>query len=343
MKFLKIRQSTFTALLVILLIIFTLCDLFIGSVKIPVSDFFSIIFANNSTKPEWSVIFFDFRLPKTLAAIFVGSALAVSGLQMQTMFRNPLAGPYILGISAGASLGVAVMVLGFSSYFAVYQSVQMWFGNWALAFAAWFGAGVVLLVVLAVSSRVGDVTTILVLGILFTSAIGALVNILQYFSNQALLKIFVIWTMGSLGGVTKTQLYVFVPSISVGLLCAYFTTKYLDVLLLGENYAKTMGLNVQMARFLVFSSTSLLAGTVTAFCGPIGFVDIAIPHITRALFKTQNHKTLVINTMLIGAIVMLMSDIISQLPNSYNSLPINSITAIFGIPFIIWILIKRQK
>jgi iron complex transport system permease protein len=284
---------------------------------------------------------FDFRLPKALTAVFTGAALSLSGLQMQTVFRNPLAGPYVLGISAGATLGVALFVLGFSSAFAfgIFSST----GAWSLALVAWAGSFLVMLLILYVSARVNDIMTLLILGILFTSAVTAVVSILQYFSNESMLKAFVIWTMGSLGSVTKSQLMVLAPAIIVGTFLAFLRIKDLNAFLLGEDYARSLGVSIKTSRVIIFLSTSLLAGTITAFCGPIGFIGIAVPHICRVIFKTANHLVLVPAVILTGSIVMLFSDIVSQLPGMQTTLPINSVTALIGIPVIIWMIVKNRK
>ena len=329
------------AVLLFCLIIFLLLDLFIGSVNIPFKEVVRILFTQNSTKPEWVTIIFDFRIPKSVTAILAGAALSVSGLQMQTVFKNPLAGPYVLGITAGASLGVAVLVLGFSSFLYISQISTL--GNWAIVISAWIGSGLILLLILSVSVRVKDIMTILILGIMFGSATTAIVSIFQYFSSESMLKAYVVWTMGNLGGVSNNQLQVLIPCILAGLILSFLSVKILNVLLLGENYAKSLGINIKITRFLIFFSTSLLAGSITAFCGPIGFIGIAVPHITRLIFKTSNHNYLLPGTMLTGAVLMLISDIISQLPGHESTLPINSITALVGIPIVIWVIIKNQK
>jgi iron complex transport system permease protein len=260
---------------------------------------------------------------------------------MQTVFRNPLAGPYVLGISAGATLGVALFVLGFSSAFAfgIFSST----GAWSLALVAWAGSFLVMLLVLYVSARVNDIMTLLILGILFTSAVTAVVSILQYFSSESMLKAFVIWTMGSLGSVTKSQLMVLAPAITAGTFLAFLKIKDLNAFLLGEDYARSLGVSIKTSRVIIFLSTSLLAGTITAFCGPIGFIGIAVPHICRVIFKTANHLVLVPAVILTGSIVMLFSDIVSQLPGMQTTLPINSVTALIGIPVIIWMIVKNRK
>ncbi|MFA6403621.1 MAG: iron ABC transporter permease [Salinivirgaceae bacterium] len=328
------------AILVIVGFFLFMADLALGSVKIPFKEFLSTLFSGDK-QSVWFTTLFEFRLPKAWVAVFAGAALSVSGLQMQTLFRNPLAGPYILGISSGAGLGVALLVLGFPALLSF--GSHYFLNQWALVIAAWIGSAVILLFIMIVSIRVRDIMTILIFGIMFGSAATALISILQYFGSDASVKAFVIWTMGSLGGVTNNQLFIFIPSILAGLLIALVLPKSLNVLLLGENYARTMGLNVMVTRILIFISTSMLAGTVTAFCGPIGFIGIAIPHIARMLFHTANHFVLVPASILLGMNTMLLSDIISQLPGNATILPITSITALLGIPIVIWIIIKNQK
>ncbi len=338
----KTKKGVLVSLvLFLLLIFFFIVDLFSGSVTIPFRDIIEILLQHKTAHSEWVTIIFDFRLPKALTAIFAGIALSVSGLQMQTVFRNPLAGPYVLGISAGASLGVAFFILGFSSFFSVINAGQLQAGG--LIVAAWLGAAVILVLIMAVSLRVRDIMTLLILGILFANIASAIVNVLQYFSHESSLKSFVIWSMGSLGSVSKSQLTVMIPGILIGLLIAVFSIKKLNTFLLGEDYAKSLGMNLRMARIMIFFSTAVLAGSVTAFCGPIGFIGIAVPHITRLLYKTADHKILITGNILIGGIVMLVSDIIAQLPGYQSSLPINSVTALLGIPIVIWIIIRKKK
>lgn len=335
------RDSMLFGLLCLLTILLFILDIFFGSLLIPFKTILQALSCTGNVNPEIKTIILEFRLPKAITAVMAGMALSISGLQMQTIFRNPLAGPYVLGISAGASLGVAILVLGFSSVFTF--GLFTIGGSWALVIVAWLGAALVLFLILAVSVRIKDILTILILGMLFGSASSAVVNILQYFSNESMLKSFVIWTMGSLGSVTSSQLNVLVPSVIVGLLLSFLSVKSLDVMLLGEQYAKSMGLRVRNARFLVFTSTSILAGSITAFCGPIGFIGIAVPHIGRLLFRTARHRILIPSSLLIGSIVMLFSDIVSQMPGYESTLPINSVTALVGIPVIIWIILKNKK
>ncbi|SHE98276.1 iron complex transport system permease protein [Mariniphaga anaerophila] len=327
--------------LAVVFVIFFIADLLLGSIIIPVKEVLFSFFPSSEANESFRTIVLEFRLPKALTAVFTGAALSLSGLQMQTVFRNPLAGPYVLGISAGASLGVALFVLGFSSAlaFGMFSAT----GAWSIALVAWVGSFLVMMLVLYVSTRVNDIMTLLILGILFTSAVTAVVSILQYFSSESMLKAFVIWTMGSLGSVTKSQLMVLAPAIVAGTVLAFFKMKDLNAFLLGEDYARSLGVSIKWSRVIIFLSTSLLAGTITAFCGPIGFIGIAVPHICRVLFKTANHLILVPAVILTGSIVMLFSDIVSQLPGMQTTLPINSVTALIGIPVIIWMIVKNRK
>ena len=328
-------------ILTIFLLTFFLLDLFLGSVSLPIVEIIKTIFTGKASRPEWTIILFDFRLPKALAALMAGTALGVSGLQMQTIFRNPLAGPDVLGINSGASLGVALLVIGMSFFYSTHFSSIV--GNWGIVTAACSGAALTLILILIVSAKVKDVMIILILGIMIGAAISSFVSILQFFGNESLLKSFVVWTMGSLAHISKLQLAILFPCILTGLVLSILSIKKLDALMLNEKYAQSMGMNIKSARLLVFSSTSLLAGSTVAFCGPIAFIGIAVPHICRIIFKTSRHKILLAGTMLIGAIALLICDIISQLPGSNLTLPINSVTALVGIPIVIWIILKNKK
>lgn len=315
----------FTALVALTLFLFLL-DLAVGAVAVPLGDVWAALTGGDCPRATAKIIL-NIRLIKAVVALLAGAALSVSGLQMQTLFRNPLAGPYVLGISSGASLGVALVVLA-----GVGSSI-------GIAGAAWLGAAIVLVVIAAVGHRIKDIMVILILGMMFSSGVGAIVQILQYLSKEESLKAFVIWTMGSLGDVTFDQLAVLVPSIIAGLLLAVVTIKPLNLLLFGEEYAVTMGLNVRRSRGLLFLSTTLLAGTVTAFCGPIGFIGLAMPHVTRMLFRNSDHRVLVPGTVLSGASVLLLCDLVSKL----FTLPINAITALLGIPIVVWVVLRNKS
>lgn len=333
------QQKLFFAGLLFLVVCFLILDIFLGSVSIKASDVIKAIFTN--TDSNFETIILKFRLPKAITALIVGIALSLSGLQMQTVFRNPMAGPDVLGISSGASLGVAFVILGFSAN--ISPDSLKGLGNWILVAASWAGAGAVMILIMFISSRVKDIMTILILGIMLSSGISAIVIIMQYFSNETMLKAYVIWTMGSLGNLTSSQLNVLLICVSVGVLLSLFSAKMLNALLLGENYAGSIGLNVRLARVVIFACTSIMAGSVTAFCGPIGFIGIAVPHIARILFKTSDHKILIPGTILTGGAVMLASDIISQLPGSDSVLPVNAVTSLIGIPVVIWVILRNRK
>ncbi|MDE7411861.1 MAG: iron ABC transporter permease [Paramuribaculum sp.] len=314
----------FLSLTVLVAVLFAI-DMAVGAVNIPISDIWAALTGGDCQQATAKIII-DIRLIKAIAALLAGAALSVSGLQMQTVFRNPLAGPYVLGISSGASLGVALIVLA-----GVGSSL-------GIAGAAWAGAAAVLAVMMAVSHRIKDIMVILILGIMFSSGVSAVVQILQYLSNDESLKAFVIWTMGSLGDITWHQMSIILPAIAGGIGLAILTIKPLNMLMFGEDYAMTMGLDVKRARGLIFLSTTLLAGTVTAFCGPIGFIGLAMPHVTRMLLRDSDHRILLPGTILTGAAVMLICDIVSKL----FTLPVNAITALLGIPIVIWIVLRNN-
>ena len=322
----------FFPILVILTILLFSLDIAVGSTSIPLPQVWAAL-TGGECPPAVARIVINIRLIKAIVALLAGAAVSVSGLQMQTLFRNPLAGPYVLGISSGASLGVALFLLGAPLF-----GLSATMSSLGIAGAAWVGAAVVLLVVGAVASRIKDIMVILILGMMFSSGISAVVQILQYLSRDESLKAFVIWTMGSLGDVTFSQLWIMLPAVAAGLLLAVITIKPLNLLLFGEEYARTMGLDIKRSRTLLFLSTTLLAGTVTAFCGPIGFIGLAMPHVTRMLFRSADHRVLVPGTILTGAAVLLLCDVISKT----LTLPINSITALLGIPVVILVVLKTK-
>ena len=331
----KSRSTILFVSLSLLLVILFVLDLLIGSVHIPLRDILGAIMGAD-IDPATRLIVLDIRLVKAIVAILSGMALSVSGLQMQTLFRNPLAGPYVLGINSGASLGVALFILGMPLLGIATNSTLSSIGT---AGAAWLGSALILAFVASVSTRIKDIMVILILGMMISSGVSAVVQILQYLSNEEALKSFVIWTMGSLGDVTANQLHLMLPAVLLGLVVSVAVIKPLNLLLLGEQYARTMGLNVRRSRYLIFLSTTLLAGTVTAFCGPIGFVGLAIPHIARMLFSNADHRILLPASALCGAVVLLTCDIISK----WLTLPINTITALLGIPIVIWVVIRNKS
>ena len=331
----QIRHSIlFVSLSALCLILFA-WDMMVGSVGIAFSDVWAAL-VGGDCDPVKAKIIIDIRLIKALMAIFAGAALSVSGLQMQTLFRNPLAGPYVLGVSSGASLGVALFILGASLMGMAGVGALSTLG---LAGAAWIGAAAILAAVSAVSRRIKDIMVILILGMMIGSAVSAVVQILQYMSSEESLKSFVVWTMGSLGDVTTSQLWLVAPAIILGLAIAVALIKPMNLLMLGEPYARTMGLNIARTRGLILLSTTLLAGTITAFCGPIGFIGLAMPHLSRILLRDADHRKLMPAAALTGAVAMLLCDIFSKM----LTLPVNTITALLGIPIVIWVVVRNKN
>ena len=329
----KCRNTILFTLLSVLCALLFVVDIAVGSVAIPLSEVVSALCGGGSDEIRSIVV--DIRLVRALVALLAGAALSVSGLQMQVLFRNPLAGPYVLGVSAGASFGVALFLLGAPILGVAISPTLQSLGT---AGAAWIGSAVVLLLVVALSRRIKDIMVMLILGIMLSSGVGALVEIMQYFSNEASLKSYVVWTMGSLGDVTAVQLSVLTPVIVAGLIMAVAAIKPMNMLLAGERYAASMGLNIPRSRNLILISTTLLAGTITAFCGPVGFVGIAVPHIARMLFRSADNRVLLPATILVGVVMLLVGDIIAK----YFTLPINTITALMGIPIVIYIVTRKR-
>jgi iron complex transport system permease protein len=325
-------------LLILLLAVLLVLDLCLGSVPIPLSELWSALRTSEGDS-IYREILLGYRLPKAMTAILAGSALSVSGLLMQTLFRNPLAGPDVLGVNSGASLGVALVTM-FSTGLGGYLTGL---GSWGMVVAAVAGAVGVMLLVLVVSVRIPDLVSLLIIGIMFGYLASSIVSILQSVSNPDTLKVFIIWTFGSLSAVSWKLMPVLIVVLSVGFIWVLFLLKSLNALLLGENYAQGLGVSVRKTRFGIVGVTALLAGGVTAFVGPIGFIGITVPHLARELFKSWDHRIVLPASMLCGAILMLLCDFISQGPFFTNSLPINSVTALFGAPFIIWILLKNNK
>lgn len=323
-------------------VVLFLLDLFLGSIQIPFKSILHILTNSGLEKESWQIIVINSRLPKAFAAILCGSALSVSGLQMQTLFRNPLAGPYILGISSGAGLGVAIFTMGLS-VFGISVSSLHFFGSYWLIVFSFLGSLIVLLILLASIYRLKDMMTVLILGIMLGSIITSFIAIIQYFSYDSQLKSFVMWTMGDLSSINLNEILIITPILFLGLGWSYVLSKQLNLYLLGEDYAKTIGLNVRKFQLNVVIITALLTSVVTAYCGPIGFIGIIVPHLARLLGKTSNHKILIPFSILIGINVMLFADIVSVLPNSEMVLPINAISSFIGIPIIVWVIFKNKR
>ncbi len=336
------RLSGIILLLLGMLVILAIMNISLGSVYIPFQKIFATLTGQSIENEGWQNIILQFRLPKAITAILVGSGLGISGLLMQTLFRNPLAGPFVLGISSGASLGVALAILAGMTF--GFGLTQMGIGgSWILTISASLGAILVLLVVVLVSLKVQDSMSLLIIGLMFGSATSAIVTVLQFFSKAESIQAYLVWTFGSLGGVTWQELQIFIPIVSITLFGSFMLSKKLNALLLGDNYARSMGLNINSTRLLIIIATALLAGTITAFCGPIAFIGIAIPHITRLIFNTSNHKILFPMVVLCGAILMLICDIIAQIPGREYTLPINAVTSVFGAPLVIWLVVRRKN
>ena len=310
-------------------------DIAVGSVSIPIRDVWAAL-TGGECDPTTARIIRDIRLMKAVVALVAGAALAVSGLQMQTLFRNPLAGPYVLGVSSGASLGVALFILGAPM---LGLTGHAWLSSLGVAGAAWIGAAATLALVAAISTRIKDIMVILILGMMISSGVSAIVQILQYLSAEEALKSFVVWTMGSLGDVTATQLALLLPAVAAGAALGVAAIKSLNMLLLGENYARSMGLDLRRSRSIILLSTTLLAGTVTAFCGPIGFIGLAMPHVARVIFRNADHRTLMLAAALTGAASLLLCDMVAKL----LALPVNSITALLGIPVVVWVVVRNRN
>lgn len=318
-----------------------LLNISLGSVSIPIKDVLKNLIGENSSKETWDYIIINYRLPKAITAIVVGIGLSVSGLLMQTLFRNPLAGPDVLGLSSGASLGVATIVMG-ATFLPMGLSAVL-LSSFGIILASSLGSFLVLLAVLAVSQRLRDTMAILIVGLMFASLTSAIVGTLTYFSTAEQLQKFTFWSMGNLGNLSWSSIVILSICVTTGLLLSLVSIKPLNALLLGENYARSLGMNYKRTRLIIILATSILAGSITAYAGPIAFIGLAVPHITKLVFQTSNHTILFWATLLFGAIIMLICDSISQLPGSDLTLPINAVTSIFGAPIVIWLLIRKRK
>jgi iron complex transport system permease protein len=323
--------------LVILVILLFVADLLTGSTRIEASEVIRSLFGNGTSGSE--IIVMQFRLPKALTAVIAGAAMSVSGLLMQTLFRNPLAGPDVLGVSSGAGLGVALIILTMSPLFTLSAGSSL--QGWGLILAAWAGAGVVMMIIMAVSARMRDIMTVLIVGLLLASAISAVVSLLQYFSNEAMLRTYVIWTMGNLGNISYPQIRALAIATAVGLAIALLMVKPLNAMLMGETFSRTVGVRMNRTRILLLAAASILAGSVTAFCGPLAFIGVAVPHMGRLVFGTSDHRTLMPGVALCGSAVLLVSDLISAMPGGGHIIPVNTVTSLIGIPVVLWIILGK--
>ncbi|CAG5007673.1 Hemin transport system permease protein HmuU [Dyadobacter sp. CECT 9275] len=335
-------QRSLLGVLLAASIICFVSDIMLGSVKIPFQEVIKIVFGHESSDRAWLLIIEKIRIPKAVTAVLAGCGLSVSGLQMQTLFKNPLAGPSELGITAGAGLGVAIIMLGGGAGIQAIRELGI-SGSWLVIVMASLGSGLVLCVILLIAGRIRDHVILLIVGIMIGAITLSIISIWQYYSQPEQLQEYIMWTFGSLGGVLGYQLYVLSGVVITGLVLAFISSKALNALLLGENYARTMGLTVWRSRFMILSVTSILTGSITAFCGPIGFVGIAVPHITRSLLKTSDHRMLIPGCCLVSTILMLLCDILAQMPGKDTVLPINIVTSLLGAPVVIWVIVGYHR
>lgn len=312
-----------------------------GQVAIPFQAIFKILTGSSAVKETWEFIILDFRLPKTITALLVGSGLAISGLMMQTLFRNPLAGPYVLGLSSGSSLGVAFMLLGAGLLPSSIHDIVL--SNGGMVIASCLGSLFVLLLIFTIARKLKDTMSVLIIGLMFSSFSSAVVSVLTYFSSAEQLQRFTFWSLGSIGNLSWNQVILLTLTVMIGLLLSLRTIKTLDALLLGENYAQSLGIALKKERNILFLATGILTGSITAFVGPIAFIGLAVPHLAKLYFQTSNHKIIVIGSFLIGCCIMLLCDTLSQMPGQNFTLPINAITSIIGAPMVIWLLIRKKN
>ena len=340
MKTQQTYRGTFTLLILLLGIAF-LMNISLGSVSIPFNEVVAGLFGGEVSKGSWRYILIDYRVPKAITAIIAGGGLAVSGLLMQTLFRNPLAGPFVLGLSSGASLGVAILVLGAGAVGGFAGALLM--SEWSLVIASALGSFLVMLAVLSVTFKIKDTMAVLIIGLMFGSVTAAVVAVLSYFSSAEQLQQYIFWSFGSLGNQSWKGVLILAVCFTIGILLSFLSSKSLNALLLGENYAKSMGLHIKKTTFMIIIATSILAGSITAFAGPIAFIGLAVPHLTRQFFKTSNHLILLPAVLIVGSLLLLICDTIAQVPFSEYTLPINAVTSLIGAPVVIWLLVRKRK
>lgn len=335
------RNTILFFLLTVGLVLLFFVNISFGSISIPFKEIYTSLTGGQASKSTWEYIIINYRLPKAITAILVGMGLSISGLLMQTLFRNPLAGPYVLGLSSGASLGVAFVILGASLLPPFLSTIML--SSYGVVLASTIGSSLVLLAVLVVSQRLRDTMAILIVGLMFGSFTSAIVGVLTYFSSAEQLQKFTFWSMGNLGNLSWSSVSILTICVGIGLLLSLFSIKPLNALLLGENYARSLGLNFKKTRLIIIFATSILAGSITAYAGPIAFIGLAVPHIAKLIFQTSNHSILYWSTLLLGASILLFCDVISELPALEIMLPINAVTSIIGAPVVIWLLVRKQK
>lgn len=322
-----------------MLVICLILNLSLGSVSIPLHEILSILIGRETKDPVWKNIIWEFRMTKSLTCILAGGALSVAGLQMQTLFRNALAGPDVLGLSSGASLAVSLIFMSQATGLALFESPS----SWTVVIAASLGSSAVFIVVFLIARRLRDNTSLLIIGLMIGASVASIVSVLQFVSNAADQQAFLIWTFGSLGGLNWTELKILLIVSCLGLVIAVAMTKPLNAWVLGDYYANSVGINIRRSRVLIITSSCLLTGAVTAFCGPIAFVGLAVPHLTKLIFKTHNHRILIPAVTIVGAVLMLFCDILTQLPGTSYVLPLNAITAMIGAPVVISIILRTKR
>ena len=338
----RVSPVLWTALILLLLFFFVL-DMAVGSANIPLKSIGAILFGSNNEPERWRQVVLLFRLPRALTAMLTGAALGIAGLKMQTLFRNPLADPFVLGVSSGASLGVALVILTASGLGGVLPAIAVLFGNYSVIIvAAIGGASFVMVVVLSIARKVENAVTLMIVGLMFGYIASSLVSVMMQFAVETQMQNYITWTFGSFGGVTWKQMKIFAPAILIGIFTAWTMTKSLNAFLLGDDYARSMGVNIRRARIQIIFGTSLLAGTVTAFCGPVGFLGIAVPHLSRMFLRTNDHHTLIPAVVLLGSSLALVADIVAQAPGTDISLPLNAVTALIGAPVVVGVILRRR-
>ncbi|MBF4473253.1 iron ABC transporter permease [Flavobacterium sp. HJJ] len=335
------RNTILFSFLFLGLIVLFFVNISLGSITIPFKEVYTSLTGGQASKSTWEYIIINYRLPKAITAVLVGMGLSISGLLMQTLFRNPLAGPYVLGLSSGASLGVAFVILGAGMLPSFLSGIVL--SPYGIVLASTLGSTSVLLLVLLVSQRLRDTMAILIVGLMFGSFTSSVVGVLTYFSSAEQLQKFTFWSLGNLGNLSWTSILILSICVLFGLFLSLLSIKPLNALLLGENYAKSMGLNFNRARLVIIIATGILAGSITAYAGPIAFVGLAVPHIAKLVFQTSNHTVLFWSTLLFGAGIMLICDVVSQMPGMEITLPINAITSILGAPVVIWLLVRKRN
>ena len=321
----------------LLLFVMNLC---FGSVSIPMKEIWAAVFGGNDS--TYRAIVMDYRLPQAITALLAGIGLSVSGLLMQTLFRNPLADPSLLGISSGSSLGVALVVLLGTATGLSVSTMSLW-STFGVTIAAFVGAFAVLLLILALSSRLRSMVSLVLVGIMIAYIAGSVTDILKFFSQKESLHSFVIWGLGSFSNVSKAQLPFFAIAVVAGTIGSFLLFKTLNLLLLGERYAENLGVNIKRSSMLIILASGFLTALITAFCGPIAFLGLAVPHIARFLFKSSDHKLLIPATAFLGMDLALFCNLIARLPSFEGNLPINSVTALIGAPIVLWVIFHRQR